>query len=117
MKRNFWVGASFSALVLAAMAPWSASQANGVSVRVNTPEFGIRIGAPYPLPVYHPAPVYVPAPVVYPRAPRYIAPPVVYGYPYHYAGGRVIHIGHHWQHDHWRQDWRHDNHGQQRHWR
>ncbi len=55
MKRKFWIGASFSALVIAAMAPWSASQANGVSIRVSTPEFGIRIGAPhFPPPVLYP---------------------------------------------------------------
>ncbi len=69
MKRKFLIGASFSALVLAAMAPWSASQANGVSVRVSTPEFGIRIGAPhFPHPVFQPVPVYRPVPVYPARA-------------------------------------------------
>ncbi|HYM48290.1 MAG TPA: hypothetical protein VES91_07400 [Burkholderiaceae bacterium] len=133
MKRNFLVGAALSALVLAAMAPWSASRANGISVRVNTPEFGIRIGAPYhrpppvyypapvyhPVPIYHPAPVYGPPPVIYAPPPRYIAPPpVVYGYPYHYAGGRGYgHQRHHWRHPHWRHDRRHHDDDRQRHWR
>lgn len=137
MKRKFWVGASFSALVMAAMAPWSASQANGVSIRVNTPEFGIRIGAPhFPPPVYYPVPVhqpryyeYAPPPVVY--AP----PPPVYGYPYHYAGGGGYGRPHHywrpphWRHPHWRHPHErnhrgdHDDHrgdrddDRQRHWR
>ena len=122
MKRKFWIGASFSALVIAAMAPWSASQANGISVRVNTPEFGIRIGAPhFPPPIVYPVPVrepryygYAPPPVVYVPPPRYIAPPV-YGYPYRYAGGRGY--GHERQYEpqpHWRQphgghDWRSDD--------
>ena len=83
MKRKFLVGASFSALMLAAMAPWSASHANGVSVRVSTPEFGIRIGAPHfpvfqPVPVYRPVPVYQPVPVYHPRPYRYAPPAVIY---------------------------------------
>ena len=114
MKRKFWIGASFSALVIAAMAPWSASQANGVSVRVSTPEFGIRIGAPhFPPPVFYPVHQpryygYAPPPVVY-TAPRYITPRV-YGYPYHYAGGRSYgHQRHDWRHPQWRHPhWRHD---------
>ena len=120
MKRNFWFGTALGALVVAALAPWSASQAGGVSVRVNTPEFGIRIGAPpvyRPAPVYHPVPVYGPPPVVYAPAPRYVAPPVVvYGYPYHYWRH------HHWRHNHWRHhQWRHHRHhgddDHRRHWR
>ncbi len=119
MKRNFWFGSALGALVVAALAPWSASQAGGVSVRVNTPEFGIRIGAPpvyRPVPVYHPVPVYGPPPVVYVPAPRYVAPPVVYGYPYHYWRH------HHWRHNHWRHhQWRHHRHhgddDHRRHWR
>jgi hypothetical protein len=116
MNRKFWIGASFSALVIAALAPWSVSQASGVSVRVSTPEFGIRIGAPHrPPPIYYPVPVhepryygYAPPPVVYIPPPRYIAPPV-YGYPYHYAGGRGYgHYRQQWRHPHWRHDRRHD---------
>lgn len=110
MKRKFWVGASFSALVIAAMAPWSASQANSVSVRVSTPEFGIRIGAPhFPRAVYQPVPVhyprhygYAPPPVVYTPPPRYFAPP-------HFVGGYRGHgyYRHHWQNRHWQPHWNH----------
>jgi hypothetical protein len=64
------------------------ADAQTVSIRVDTPEIGIRIGAPvdygpaaYPVPVY-PAPIYAPPPVivaprpvaVYP-APIYLPPP------------------------------------------
>ena len=100
MKRKFWISASFGALVVAAMAPWSASQANGISFRVNTPEFGIRIGAPFhrppvyqPAPVYYePAPVYyAPAPVYYESAPAYYPPPVHYPR-YRYAPPPVVYV-------------------------
>ena len=105
MKRKFWIGASFSALVLAAMAPWSASQANGVSVRVSTPEFGIRIGAPH-FPVFQPVPVYQPGAVYQPyrftRAFAMWPPPVIYVPPprwgYGYAGYRGHGHYQHWQH-------------------
>ena len=114
MKRKFWIGASVSALVIAAMAPWSASQANGVSIRVSTPEFGIRIGAPhFPPPVLYPVYQprhygYAPPPVIY-TAPRYVVPRV-YGYPYHYAGGRGYgNHRHQWRHPHGRHDRRHDS--------
>ena len=117
MKRKFWIGASFSALALAAMAPWSASQANGVSVRVNTPEFGIRIGAPH-FPVFHPVPVYPPVPVYYPRHYRVAPPPVIYAPPPRWGYGYAAHRGHghyrqHWQHRGWEQHRhdRHDRHG------
>lgn len=115
MERKFWIGASLGALVLAAtLAPWSASKANGVSVRVNTPHIGIRIGAPHPAyypPVYAPAPIYAPPPVVY-APPRYIPPPrVVYGYPYYRTGG--YYHRHHWNRHHWD---RHRHH-QHPHWR
>lgn len=123
MKRKFWIGASFSALFVAAMAPWSATQANGVSIRVNTPEFGFRIGGPVygppaygppvyqPAPVYYPAPVYQPAPVYYPAPvyrPRYYAPPPVvyvptpryYGPP-RYVGGYRGHGPRYWEQRQW----------------
>lgn len=97
MKRSLWAGA----LLIAAIAPWSVAQANGVTVSVSTPEFGFRIGAPfygapvYPVPVYVPAPrVYVPAPVYAPAPvylpPRYVvAPRVIYQRPYRHDGRYV----------------------------
>ena len=107
MKRKFLLAASLSALVLAALAPWSASKANGVSVSVSTPEFGIRIGAPpwphrifQPAPVYRPAPVYAPVPVYYPRPYRYAPPAVIYTPPprWGYApGGYRGHNNHNWR--------------------
>ena len=71
----------------AAIAPLAA-QANGpVSVSVSTPQFGIRIGAPFfgppVVPVYAPFPVYAPpvySPPVY-APPVYAPPPVVYAPP------------------------------------
>lgn len=124
MKRKFWVGASFSALVIAAMAPWSASQANGVSVRVNTPEFGIRIGAPhFPPPVFYPVPVHHPRPYGYAPPQVVYTPSPAYGYPYQYAGGRGYgYQQHYWRHPHWNHPhWRdhrqdHDD-NRQGHWR
>jgi hypothetical protein len=81
-------------LTLAALAPLAAHAHGGIAVSVQTPEFGIRIGAPVfrpyaPLPVYAPVPVFAPAPVyapypaaVYAPAPVLVAPPrVVYGPP------------------------------------
>ena len=110
MKRKFLFGAALSALMLAAIAPWSASHANGVSARVSTPEFGIRIGAPHfpvfqPVPVYRPVPVYAPVPVYYPRPYRYAPPAVIYTPPprWGYAGYRG-HGYNHWQHQHGRHD-------------
>jgi hypothetical protein len=75
-------------LLVAGAAFLPRADAQTVSVRIDTPEIGIRIGAPvdygpaaYPVPVY-PAPVYAPPPVivaprpvaVYP-APVYLPPP------------------------------------------
>lgn len=114
MKRKFLVGASLSALVIAAMAPWSASQASGVSVRVNTPEFGIRIGAPhFPRPVFQPVPIYQPVPVQYPRHYRQAPPPVIYAPPpYGWYRASYGPNRYQWQHRHWQQhrDQRHDRH-------
>jgi hypothetical protein len=108
MKRKFWIGASFSGLVIAAMAPWSAPQAHGVSIGVSPPEFGIRIGAPvFPRPIYRPVPVYQPVPVYYPP-PRYVAAPYIVG------GFRGHgHYPHYWHHRHWQQNQNHryDRHG------
>lgn len=58
--------------VAALAAPLRAAQAQQVNVRIDTPEFGIRIGTPLPRVVYAP-PLY--APPVY--APPVYAPPVV----------------------------------------
>jgi hypothetical protein len=117
---------SIAAIVLlaasAALTP--AANAQPVSIRVDTPEFGIRVGnvgygvigypvPGYPAPVY-PAPVYGPA-VIVPRplpvypVPVYAPPPPVivsapvygrgyYPYPYarHYSPGHGHrHPGHH----------------------
>ena len=79
------------ALGLVAAAPIGSALAHPVSVRIDAPEFGIRIGVPTPrvfVPapvVYAPAPVvYAPPPVVYAPAPRVIAPaPVYYPAPYY----------------------------------
>ncbi|HKO66939.1 MAG TPA: hypothetical protein VJU53_03960 [Burkholderiaceae bacterium] len=110
MKRKFLFGAALSALMLAAIAPWSASHANGVSVRVSTPEFGIRIGAPHfpvfqPVPVYRPVPVYPSVPVYYPRPYRYAPPAVIYTPPprWGYAGYRGYGYDQ-WRHQHGRHD-------------
>ncbi len=125
MKRKFWIGASFSALILAAMAPWSASHANGVSVRVSTPEFGIRIGAPH-FPVFQPVPVYRPCRFTsrrrfITRVPIGIVPPAViytpaprWGYGYgSYYGHR--HHRYHWQHRHHGRGHGHDRHNHRDH--
>lgn len=69
----------------------SASHASGpatVSVRVDTPEFGIRIGHPgfYPGPVVIvPPPVYVPPRVIYAPPPAIYAPVIYAPYPHHHG--------------------------------
>src|SRR5215475_10602995 len=88
MKSRYAVAAV--AVAVAALAPLGAAHANGgVSFSISTPDFGIRVGAPFygpvfaPPPVFVPAPVYAPAPVLVPApvfvpAPRVIFPqPVV----------------------------------------
>jgi hypothetical protein len=69
-----------AAVAALALIPAQRAAAQPVTVTVNTPEFGFRIGAPfYPAPVIvAPAPVYAPPPVVYAPPPRVIYPPVVY---------------------------------------
>ena len=70
------------ALGLAAAAPIGSPLAHPVSVRIEAPEIGIRIGVPVPR-------VYVPAPAVFAAPPVYVAPPVYaprqvfYGEPYY----------------------------------
>ena len=89
MKRRIWAGA----LLIAAIAPWSVAQANGVVVSVSTPEFGFRIGTPFYGPPVYPVPVYVPPPRVYVPAPVY-APAPVYLPPRYIVAPRVIHVPH-----------------------
>jgi hypothetical protein len=83
-----------STLLLAA-APLTQASAQSVSIRIDSPQWGVRIGTDLPplYPGFYPAAVvvapppvvYSPPPVVYvpvyAPAPRYIAPaPVYYGY-------------------------------------
>jgi hypothetical protein len=107
---------SIVALVLlaatAALTP--AAHAQNVSIRVDTPEFGIRVGnvgygvVGYPVPVYpapvYPVPVYAPPVVVarpvpvypipvYAPPPRVIVPAPVYG-PVAYPYGGAYRYGH-----------------------
>jgi len=67
--------AAIALTTLAVAAPVSNAHASEVMIRVDTPQFGIRIGTP--VRIYAPAPVY--SPRVYVPAPVYAAPvPVVY---------------------------------------
>ena len=73
------------ALGLAAAAPFGAALAHPVSVRIDVPGVGVRIGAP----VYVPAPVVVAPPprVIYAPAPVYAPPPrVIYAPPVYRVG-------------------------------
>lgn len=74
--------AAVAVTALAVAAPLSAAHAStGVTFRVDTPEFGIRIGTPVrihaPVPGYAPAPVYLPP--VY--TPAYVPPRIIYAPP------------------------------------
>jgi hypothetical protein len=89
-------------LGLAAAAPIGSALAHPVAVRIDAPEFGIRIGFPaprvfLPAPVIYapPPPVYAPQPVYYP-APYYSAP--YYPAPYYRARfqGPYPHHHRHW---------------------
>ncbi len=70
--------AAIALTTLAVAAPVSNAHASDVMIRVDTPQFGIRIGTPAriyaPAPVYAP-PVYVPAPLYAPPVPVVYAPP------------------------------------------
>ncbi|HUL67830.1 MAG TPA: hypothetical protein VLW55_24765 [Burkholderiaceae bacterium] len=92
------------ALGLAAAAPIGAALAQPVSVRIDAPEFGIRIGVPVPH-VYVPAPVVVaPPPVVVAPAPRVIAPaPVYYPAPYYHPAPyyRARYVSYPHRHRYW----------------
>lgn len=95
MKKLLLAGAA----VVALAAPLGAAHAHSnVIVRVDTPNFGIRVGTPvYPAPVHAPRPVYVAVP-----PPRVIVPAPVYRpHPRH-----VHHRHGHGHHDH-RHDHRH----------
>jgi hypothetical protein len=83
MPKEVEMKAAIAAIALTAVAaaPIGAAHAHtAVTVGIDTPAFGIRIGAPYaavaPLPLY-PAPVYVAAPVYAPPPPVVYAPPRV----------------------------------------
>lgn len=104
MKRSFWAGA----LLAAAIAPWSAAQANGVAVSVSTPEFGFTIGRPFYGPPVVAVPVYVPPPPVFVPASFY-GPPV-YAPRVIYAPRPVVHSRPYWvgaRHAYWYDKHRH----------
>jgi len=130
---------SLAALALivagAASLPLSA-HAQSVSVRVDTPEFGIRIGAPighgpvavYPAPVYpapiYPAPVYAPPVVIAPRpvypVPVYAPPPrvIVLPSPFYAPAPRIGYPNRHYRTyspvRYGRADWHRPRHGDRR---
>lgn len=120
-------------LVAAALAvPLAPAHARDVSISVETPDFGFRVGAPYPEPVYplpvyrprvypvpiyptpvYPAPIYAPpvyaprvvvAPVpVYLPVTRYVYAPVTYREGWHLPPG---HAKKYWKAKHFRpHDW------------
>jgi len=99
MKKSLAITAAV--LGLAAAAPIGSALAHPVSVRIDAPDFGIRIGVPVPR-VYVPAPVVVaPPPVVYAPAPRVYAPaPVYYPAPY-YRTRYEAPYPHYRHHRHW----------------
>lgn len=70
--------ATLALSAVAVIAPLGAAQAHtSIAVGIETPTFGVRIGAPM-VPIYAPvAPVYIPAPVYVPPMPVYYAPPRV----------------------------------------
>ena len=73
---------ALAAVALAAALPVGAAQAHGnVAISVDTPDFGIRIGTPFP--VYPPPVIYTPPPRVFVPAPVYYGPPAFYP-PGHY---------------------------------
>jgi len=62
----------------AAAAPIGAAQAQAlVTFGIETPGFGVRIGAPYPVVPLYPAPVYVAPPVYAPLPPVVYLPPAL----------------------------------------
>ncbi len=118
-------GASLAALLVSsalALGP-SIAHAQSVTVRIDTPQIGIRIGQPLPRyappVIYAPAPppvVYVPAsvppPVVVPVYPPVVYPPVVYAPPRVVYAPVVVPPGRAWgHHRHWRHDEREERDG------
>jgi hypothetical protein len=111
-----------AALVIPVAIPTSAHAYQEVSVRIDTPEFGFRIGTPR---VYAPPQVIYAPPVVIAPAPVYVPPRVVYAPPrVVYAPPKVIYqpvyepypvyVGKVKPHKHWRKHWRHHD---EKHWR
>lgn len=101
--------AAIAATVLSAIAiaaPTGAARAQTfVSVGIEAPGFGIRIGAPLvPVAAAVPAAVYVPAPVFAPPPPVYVPPPVVVRprvvYPVVYPYGPAVVKRHKHRHRH-----------------
>ncbi len=114
MKSRIFATA-FIVLGLAAASASSASDGHAVTVRVDTPDFGIRIGhpgyypgpvvvAPPPVivapPVYAPAPVYMPPPVYTPPRVIYAPAPVIYAPHPGHGGHHRHHPRHRHHHDH-----------------
>ena len=83
MTKKLPVILAAAAVAALALFPAQRAAAQPVTVRVDTPEFGFRIGMPvYPAPVVvAPVPVYAPPPMVYAPPPRVLYPPVVYAPP------------------------------------
>lgn len=123
MKRSL----ALAVVALAAALPFGAAHAHGnVAIRVDTPEFGIRIGTPFPVypppVVVAPAPVYAPPPVIYAPPPVIYAPPrviyappprVVVPAPVYYGPPALLPPGHYRKHYKVKH---HDGHGWGRHW-
>ena len=83
-----------AAVAALALIPAQRAAAQSVTVSVDTPEFGFRIGTPfYPAPVVvAPAPVYAPPPVIYAPPPRVVYPPVVYAPPRVVVAPRTVYV-------------------------
>jgi hypothetical protein len=102
MTKRLPVILAAAAVAALALVPVQRAAAQQVTVRVDTPEFGFRIGTPiYPAPVVMaPAPIYAPPPVVYAPPPpvvyapppRVMYPPVVYGPPRVLVAPRSVYV-------------------------
>lgn len=112
-SHNRWVASAAAlaatlALAFGVSAPAAAS--DHVSVSINTPDFGVRLGSrpyyrPAPVvvaqPVYAAPPVYVPRPVVYSPAPVYVQPAAPN---YYYRVAQPVPPG--WYRKEWREGYR-----------